>query len=106
MTYTPLKALFVLLLLAGCGGTPGPRLGLQDAAAGSRTVVQGAGPDQLLKLRSGPSLEYNVILGLPDGTRLIRRRCVTELGQRWCKVALAQAPVIEGYVAADYLSRP
>jgi hypothetical protein len=86
---------FVLALaaLGGCG----------EIATG-RTVVQGAGPDELLKLRAGPGLGFSVILGLPDGTALIRRDCVTETGQLWCRVSIADAPQITGYVSADYLS--
>ena len=67
-------------------------------------MVKGTGPDELLKLRAGPGLEFNVILGLPDGTSLNRRDCVTELGQLWCRVSLTAAPQITGYVSADYLS--
>ncbi|MGR3592801.1 MAG: SH3 domain-containing protein [Limimaricola soesokkakensis] len=87
-----IAATLTLMLVSGC------------AASGSRTVVEGAGPDELLKLRGGPGLDYNVILGLPDGTRLLRRDCVTEVGQLWCRVSLANAPSITGYVSEDYLS--
>jgi len=69
-------------------------------------VVEGAGPDELLKLRGGPGLGFRVILGLPDGTELIRRDCVTEMGQLWCRVSLRNAPQVTGYVSADYLSAP
>jgi hypothetical protein len=82
-----------LALLTGCSG-----------GTGTRVVVQGAGPDDMLKLRFGPSLNYRVKLGLPDGTELLRRDCVTELGQLWCLVALAEAPAISGYVSADYIA--
>jgi len=58
----------------------------------------------LLKLRAGPGLGYNVIMGLPDGTVLNKRDCVTEVGQLWCEVSLANAPRVTGYVSADYLS--
>lgn len=88
----PLVAV-VLAFVAGC-------------AANSAAVVSGAGPDDLLKLRAGPGLAFNIIMGLPDGTRLIRQDCVTELGQRWCRVALADAPGVTGYVSADYLTAP
>ena len=81
------------MLVASCGGL-----------TGDRALVQGAGPDELLKLRSGPGLGFNVILGLPDGTSLNRGDCVTEVGQLWCRVSLTQAPQIAGYVSADYLS--
>ncbi len=76
------------------------------SAAGDRAVVERAGPDDLLKLRAGPGLGFKVILGLPDGTELIRRDCVTELGQRWCRVSLANASGVTGYVSEDYLSAP
>lgn len=83
----------LIFMLASCGGV-----------VADRTLVQGAGPDELLKLRSGPGLGFNVIMGLPDGTSLNRRECVTEVGQRWCRVSLTKAPQITGYVSADYLS--
>lgn len=88
----------VALLVAGCAGS-GP------STPSSRAVVTGAGAE-LLKLRAGPGLGYNIILGLPDGTVLLRRGCTTELGQLWCRVALARAPGITGYVSADYLTNP
>jgi len=93
MRRSTISAISAFIILASCGGLPG-----------DRTVVTGTGPDDLLKLRAGPSLEFRVILGLPDGTVLKRRDCVTELGQLWCRVSLADAPRITGYVAADYLS--
>jgi uncharacterized protein YraI len=80
------------LLLAGCSGLPA-----------DRTVVAGVGPEDMLKLRSGPGLGFGVVLGLPDGTALVRRDCVTEVGQLWCEVGLADAPGLTGYVSADYL---
>ncbi len=86
-------SLLTFALLVGC-----------NSVAGSRTVVERAGPDDLLKLRAGPGLGYKVRLGLPDGTKLIRRGCVTEVGQLWCRVALADAPSVTGFVSADYLS--
>ena len=73
------------------------------AGPGERVTVSGAGPDDLLKMRAGPGLGFRIVLGLPDGTALIRRDCVTEVGQLWCRVALADAPGATGYVAADYL---
>lgn len=83
------------MIVAGCSGL-----------GGGRTLVEGAGPDELLKLRGGPGLGFRVVLGLPDGTELIRRDCVTEMGQLWCRVSLRNAPQVTGYVSADYLSVP
>ena len=88
-----LPVILVLIFVASCG----------DLVT-DRTVVTGAGPDELLKLRAGPGLDYKVVLGLPDGTSLNRRSCVTEVGQLWCQVSLTAAPKITGYVSADYLS--
>lgn len=84
----------ILLLFAGAGCA---------SLATEQVVVDGAGPDVLLKLRTGPSLEYGIIAGLPDGTQLNQHRCVTELGQRWCEVSLQRAPDVRGYVSADYI---
>jgi len=69
-------------------------------------MVKGTGPDELLKLRAGPGLGFKAILGLPDGTALTRRDCVTEVGHLWCRASLADAPGISGYVSADYISMP
>lgn len=93
MQYKALRTLAPLLFVAACAGM-----------GGERTVVDRAGPDELLKLRSGPGLGFNIIMGLPDGTELIRRDCVTEVGQLWCRVSLVDAPGVTGYVSADYLS--
>lgn len=87
---THLAALFALILASGC-------------AVGSGAVVKGAGPDDLLKLREGPGLDYKIIIGLPDGTRLTRQNCVTKNGKLWCKVFLTDKPGVSGYVSADYL---
>ncbi|WP_417524889.1 SH3 domain-containing protein [Marinovum sp.] len=96
MRRTVLPVLFMLSLLAGCAG----------GVTGSRAVVDRVGADDFLKLRAGPGLGYRVILGLPDGTELLRGDCTTELGQEWCQVSLARGPGISGYVAADYLKTP
>lgn len=65
-------------------------------------MVRGADPE-LLQLRARPGLGYRILLGLPDGTVVTQRGCVTEVGQRWCRVSLGAAPTMRGYVAADYL---
>lgn len=87
---THFAALLALMIVAGC-------------AAGSGVVVRGVGPDDLLKLRDGPGLEHDIIIGLPDGTLLNRQSCLTTDGRTWCRVSLADRPGISGYVSADYL---
>jgi hypothetical protein len=88
-TLRPLSIAF----MAGCANV-----------AGTRAVVDRAGPDELQKLRAGHRLGFKVIVGLPVGTELIRRDCVTEVGQLWCRIALTDTPNLTGYVSADYLS--
>ncbi|RCW78350.1 MULTISPECIES: SH3 domain-containing protein [Paracoccus] len=88
---TRLAALLALMIATGC-------------TVGSGAVVKGAGPDDLLKLREGPGLNHKIIIGLPDGTRLVRQNCVTNNGKLWCKVALADRPGVSGYVSAEYLA--
>lgn len=80
------------MLVAGCSD-----------GLGKSAVVAGTGADDLLKLRAGPGLGFRVVMGLPDGTKLIRRECVTEASQLWCLVSLSAAPSVTGYVSADYL---
>ncbi len=93
MRQNTFQFILILMFVASCG-----------KLAADRSVVEGTGPDELLKLRSGPGFGYGVILGLPDGTSLNRCDCVTEVGQLWCQVSLTAAPQIRGYVSADYLS--
>jgi uncharacterized protein YraI len=87
------STLLIVMLVAGC-----------SSGIGSRTIVAGAGPDEFLKLRAGPGLGFRVILGLPDGTQLIRRDCITEASQLWCRVSLFDAPSVSGFVSSDYLA--
>lgn len=95
MRTTTIKILLALILVSSCDGSPA-----------GRVVVRGTEQEEFLKLRAGPGLGFKVILGLPDGTPLNRRVCVTELGQLWCRVSLTTAPGITGYVSADYLTAP
>ncbi|MTH80270.1 SH3 domain-containing protein [Paracoccus aestuariivivens] len=93
MSRTKLSAILALILLAGC-----------TSGSASRVVVKGAGSDDLLKLRSGPGLEHNVIMGLPDGTKLTRRDCTPSGDRTWCRVSLSDSPKVSGYVSAEYLA--
>ncbi len=88
---TLFTAIIALVIASGC-------------TLGSGVVVEGAGPDDLLKLRKGPGLNHEIIIGLPDGTRLTRQNCVKNDGRVWCKVFLNDRPNVSGYVSADYLA--
>ena len=92
MRFSAISALVSIFLVAGCANT-----------IGSRVMVSGVGPDDLLKLRAGPGLEHRVILGLPDGTVLDRRNCIDTVNRAWCRVSLAVAPGVTGYVSSSYL---
>jgi len=87
----PFAALLALTVASGC-------------AVGSGAVVQGAGPNDLLKLRKGPGLEHAIIIDLPDGTRLTRQNCLPNNGRVWCRVFLTDKPSVSGYVSAEYLA--
>ncbi|MCC5975207.1 MAG: SH3 domain-containing protein [Rubellimicrobium sp.] len=91
-------SLVLLALLAGC--TTGT--GISTGGAGSETVGNLRG-EEFLRMRAGPGLGFAVILGLPEGTAVTRRSCVTEAGQLWCRIDLADWPNVRGYVSADYL---
>ena len=93
MRNSSLSILLALMVVANCNNT-----------ATGNTFVKATGTEEFLKLRAGPGLGFRVILGLPDGTPLTRRTCVTELGQLWCQVSLSAAPGMKGHVSADYLS--
>ena len=93
MSKTKFSTILALVLVAGC-----------STGSNGRVMVKGAGSDDLLKLRSGPGLEHDVIMGLPDGTRLIRRGCQPIAGRTWCRVSLADSPKVTGYVSGEYLA--
>lgn len=86
-----MTALFSALLIAGCAGSSG-------------FYVNGVEPNDLLKLREGPSFEDNIIVGLPNGTRLTRHNCTTRERHLWCRVTLTDNPHMSGYVSSNYLA--
>ena len=93
MSKSKFSTILALVFVAGC-----------STDSDGSVMVKGAGPDDFLKLRSGPRLEHDVIMGLPNGTRLIRGRCKPTGGRMWCRVSLADSPKITGYVSAEYLA--
>lgn len=86
-----IAAVLFLALTSACALTPD-------------VMVRGVEANDLLKLRSGPGLDQEIILGLPNGTPLVRHGCGEVAGKLWCKVSLRDKPAVKGYVAADYLA--
>lgn len=80
-------------------------LALSPAQAGTRGTyeVHGVEGEDMLKLRAGPGLGYKIIVGLPNDTVVHVRSCQLIGGTRWCKVSLAAARSLTGYVADAYL---
>lgn len=67
--------------------------------------VIGVDEDDMLKMRAGPGIGYNVIVGLPNGTVLWLQNCERSGNTSWCKVALKQARGLKGYVSSAYLRK-
>jgi len=79
----------------------------EPAAAGSlgRYEVYGVEGEDMLKMRAGPGIGYNVIVGLPNGTVLRVHSCEQTGGTRWCSVSLERARGLKGYVSWAYLRK-
>ena len=82
-------------------------LGTEPAAAASlgRYEVFGVEGDDMLKMRAGPGIGYNVIVGLPNGTVLRVHSCQQTGGTRWCSVSLERARGLKGHVSWTYLRK-
>lgn len=87
---TKIAAILFLTMACACANATG-------------VTVRGVEDNDLLKLRRGPGLDQEIILGLPNGTALQRHRCGDVAGKLWCKVSLREKPSVTGYVSADYL---
>ncbi|WP_432653409.1 SH3 domain-containing protein [Ruegeria atlantica] len=59
----------------------------------------------MLKLRAGPGVGFNVIVGLPNGTVLGVHSCEQTGGTRWCRASLQRARGLKGYVSSAYLKK-
>ena len=91
-------AIGLVVALAMAGAVAGP-----SVAESRHVVVTGVGADDMLRLRAGPGTGFRVVVGLPDGTRLINRGCARVGGTPWCEVRLAEARGLRGYVSGHYL---
>lgn len=75
------------------------------AAAGwrDRYEVYGVAEGDMLKLRGGPGIGFDVYVGLPNGTVLRVHECTQTGGTRWCEVSLDRARSLKGWVSWAYL---
>lgn len=67
--------------------------------------VTGVEADDMLKMRAGPGVGFNVVVGLPNGTELWVQSCERSGNTSWCKVSLKQARGLKGYVSSAYLRK-
>lgn len=67
--------------------------------------VVGVEADDMLKMRMGPGIGYQVVVGLPNGTVLWLQSCERSGNTSWCKVSLKQARGLKGYVSGAYLKK-
>ena len=95
------------LAIALAAGLLAAVLATAPAAAGSlgRHEVHGVEADDFLKMRAGPGTGYVVVLGLPNGTVLQVYDCTQTGSTRWCRVSLAGARGLKGFVSFAYLRK-
>ena len=74
-------------------------------AESGRYVVHGVAADDFLKMRAGPGTGYVVVLGLPEGTEVQVHDCTQTGSTRWCRVSLAGARGLKGFVSFAYLRK-
>lgn len=85
--------------LSACVGAP------SAGVSPGRYEVFGVGEGDMLKLRSGPGTGFNEVLGMPNGTEVQVRECVSTGATRWCNVTLATSGQVEGYASYAYLRK-
>ncbi|QCO57622.1 SH3 domain-containing protein (plasmid) [Pseudorhodobacter turbinis] len=95
------RTILLALALTVLATIPGPRPAV--AATLGYYEVFGVEGEDMLKMRAGPGIGYNIILGLPNGTVLRVYSCEQTGGTRWCKVSLKEARGVKGYVSWAYL---
>lgn len=97
------KVIFAVIMVTVLGTTSDPRPAV--AASFGDYEVFGVEDEDMLKLRAGPGIGYNVIVGLPNGTNLRVHSCQQTGGTRWCIVSLKKAPRLKGHVSWAYLRK-
>ncbi|MCQ0092953.1 SH3 domain-containing protein [Roseovarius sp. M141] len=95
------RAIFAALAAVALGVIAGAEPA--DAGPTGYYEVTGVEGDDMLKMRAGPGVGFQVIVGLPNGTVLQVHSCDRTGGTRWCKASLKQAHGLKGYVSWAYL---
>lgn len=80
-----------------------PTTSLAQTSTPSRAEVYGVKGEDMLKMRAGPGIGYNVIVGLPNGALVRIHKCEQSGSTRWCQVSLDRVRALKGYVSAAYL---
>ena len=88
--------LVACLVVSGCAQ---PSAGVPAGQYEVFGVEQG----DMLKLRAGPGTGFVEVLGMPNGTIVNVKSCVSTGATRWCNVTLAGSPGAEGYASYAYL---
>ncbi|MCA0928827.1 SH3 domain-containing protein [Ruegeria profundi] len=94
--FLPLAAFFLGTIVLSKSAT---------AASLGKYEVFGVEDGDMLKLRAGPGIGFNVIVGLPNGTALRVHSCEQTGGTRWCRVSLQRARGLKGFVSWAYLRK-
>ncbi len=94
--FLPLMAFFLGTIVLAQSAT---------AASLGQYEVFGVEDGDMLKLRAGPGIGFNVIVGLPNGTALRVHSCEQTGGTRWCRVSLQRARGLKGFVSWAYLRK-
>lgn len=94
--FLPLAAFFLGTIVLSQSAT---------AASLGKYEVFGVEDGDMLKLRAGPGIGFNVIVGLPNGTALRVHSCEQTGGTRWCRVSLQRARGLKGFVSWAYLRK-
>lgn len=85
----------------------GAVLGAAPAHAQARGDYEVAGveAEDLLKMRTGPGVNYGIVAGFPNGTVLRVQSCERSGNTSWCRVSLKQARALKGFVSSAYLRK-
>lgn len=94
--FLPLVAFFIYAIVLTQSAT---------AASLGQYEVFGVEDGDMLKLRAGPGIGFNVIVGLPNGTALRVHSCEQTGDTRWCRVSLQRARGLKGFVSWAYLRK-